>query len=45
MVNILLEPLCPVRMKIYLNGLGLMTKMKAMPMYGKKLLKSSEPEL
>ena len=32
--------------KVYLNGLGHMTKMAAMPIYGKNLKKSSpEPEV
>ena len=31
-------------MKIYTNGLGLMTNMAAMPIYGKNLKKSSTPE-
>ena len=31
-------------MKIYTNELGHMTKMVAMPIYGKKLKKSSSPE-
>ena len=32
-------------MKIYINELSHMTKMAAMPIYGKKLLKSSSLEL
>ena len=31
-------------MKIYINELGHMTNMAAMPMYGKNLKKSSSPE-
>ena len=31
-------------MKIYTNELGHMIKMAAMPIYGKKLKKSSSPE-
>ena len=31
-------------MKIYTNELGHMTKMAAMPIYGKNLNKSSSPE-
>ena len=31
-------------MKIYTNELGHMTKMVAMPIYGKNLKKSSSPE-
>ena len=31
-------------MKIYINELGHMTKMAAMPIYGKNLKKSSLPE-
>ena len=31
-------------MKIYTNELGHMTKMAAMPIYGKKLSESSSPE-
>ena len=30
--------------KVYINGLGHMTKMAAMPIYGKNLKKSSSPE-
>ena len=30
--------------KVYINGIGHMTKMAAMPIYGKKLYKSSSPE-
>ena len=30
--------------KVYINGPGHMTKMAAMPIYGKNLLKSSSPE-
>ena len=32
-------------MKIFTNELGHITKMVAMPIYGKKTLKSSPPEL
>ena len=32
------------RMKVYINGPGRMTKMAAMPIYGKNLKKSSSPE-
>ena len=31
-------------MKVYINGPGHMTKMAAMPIYGKNLEKSSSPE-
>ena len=31
--------------KVYINGPGHMTKMAAMPIYGKNLKKSSSPEL
>ena len=31
-------------MKIYINELGYITNMAAMPIYGKKLKKSSAPE-
>ena len=31
-------------MKIYINELGHMTNMSAMPIYGKKIKKSSSPE-
>ena len=30
--------------KVYINGLGHMTKMDTMPIYGKNLKKSSSPE-
>ena len=30
--------------KVYINGLGPMTKMAAMPIYGKNLKQSSSPE-
>ena len=43
----LVEPLWEVRMKIYINGPGHMTKVAAMPIYGKNIKKSSslEPEV
>ena len=31
-------------MKLYMNELGLITNMAAMPIYGKNLKKSSSPE-
>ena len=38
------EPPWDGGMKVYSNGLGHMTKMAAMPIYGKNLKKSSSPE-
>ena len=38
------EPPWEGGMKIYINGPGHMTKMAAMPIYGKNLKKSSSPE-
>ena len=38
------EPLLEGEMKVYINGPGHMTKMAAMPIYGKNLKKSSSPE-
>ena len=37
------EPLWEGGMKVYINGLGHMTKMAAMPIYGENLYKSSFP--
>ena len=39
------EPPWEGRTKVYINGPGHMTKMAAMPIYGKNLKKSSSPEL
>ena len=38
------EPLWEGGTKVYINGPGHMTKMAAMPIYGKNLKKSSSPE-
>ena len=38
------EPPWEGGMKVYINGSGQMTKMAAMPIYGKNLTKSSSPE-
>ena len=38
------EPPWEGGMKVYINGQGHMTKMAAMPIYGKNLKKSSSPE-
>ena len=38
------EPPWEEGMKVYINGPGHMTKMAAMPIYGKNLKKSSSPE-
>ena len=38
------EPPWEGGMKVYINGPGHMTKMAAMPIYGKNLKKSSSPE-
>ena len=38
------EPPWEVGTKVYINGPGHMTKMAAMPIYGKNLKKSSSPE-
>ena len=38
------EPSWDGGMKVYSNGPGHMTKMAAMPIYGKNLKKSSSPE-
>ena len=38
------EPPWEGEMKVYIKGLGHMTKMAAMPIYGKKTLKISSPE-
>ena len=38
------EPSWEGGMKVYINGPGHMTKMAAMPIYGKNLKKSSSPE-
>ena len=38
------EPPWEEGMKVYINGLGHVTKVAAMPIHGKKLLKSSSPE-
>ena len=42
--NILLQPPGPLGKKNCSNGLGHMTNMAAMPIYGKNLEKSSSPE-
>ena len=39
------EPPWEGETKVYINGPGHMTKMAAMPIYGKNLKKSSSPEL
>ena len=38
------EPPWELGNKVYINGTGHMTKMVAMPIYGKNLKKSSSPE-
>ena len=38
------EPPWEVGKNVYINGTGHMTKMAAMPIYGKIILKSSSPE-
>ena len=40
-----IQPSGPLGKKNYSNGLGHMTNMAAMPIYGKNLNKSSSPEL
>ena len=46
-VKFYVEPPCEGGTKVYINGPGHMTKMAAMPIYGKNLKKSSslEPEV
>ena len=42
--NFYVEPPWEGGTKVYINGPGHMTKMAAMPIYGKNLKKSSSPE-